>query len=73
MRISQTRDDRLKVEARMVNATISLTRQQMAEWFQPSRPNVVGHIQHRYKEGDLKAAATCLDFHQVRTKEKKRS
>jgi len=48
MRIYQTVDNRLKVEARLENASISLTRQQMAEWFHPSRPNVARDVQHIY-------------------------
>lgn len=39
----------------------------MAELFQSSRTNIVEHIQHIYKEGELNEISNCRKFRQVRT------
>ena len=46
--------------------TVWLNQQQMAILFQSSRTNVVEHIKHIYKEGELSVESTCRDFRQVR-------
>ena len=65
--IYQSDDGKIKLDVRFVEETVWLTQQQLAELFQTSRTNVVEHIQHIYKEGELDAATTCRDFRQVRT------
>lgn len=50
----------------MEEDTVWLTQQQMAELFQTSRTNIVEHIKHIYKEGELDKKSTCRNFRQVR-------
>lgn len=65
--IYQSESGKIKLDVRFVDATVWLTRQQLAEFFQTSRTKVVEHIEHIYEEGELDAAATCRGFRQVRT------
>lgn len=51
----------------MLDETVWLTQQQMAELFQTSRTNVLEHIQNIYSEGELGEISTCRKFRQVRT------
>ena len=59
-------DGNTHIEVRMVDETVWLTQQQMAELFQTSRTNVVEHIRHIYEEGELDEASTCRNFRQLR-------
>ena len=43
-----------------------LTQQQKSDLYQTSRTNVVEHIKHIYKDGELTEEATCRKFRQVR-------
>ncbi len=59
-------DGSAEVEVRLVDDTLWLTQQQIAELFQTSRSNLAEHISNVYDEGELDRAATCRDFRQVR-------
>lgn len=59
-------DGRAKIDVRVVDDTVWLTQQQMAELFQTARTSVVEHIKHIYEEGELEEQATCRKFRQVR-------
>ncbi len=64
--IYQREDGLTAIEVKMIDETVWLTQQQMAELFQTSRTNVVEHIKNIYDEGELDEKATCQDFRQVR-------
>ena len=55
-----------QIDVRLVDETVWLTQQQMAELFQTSRTNVVEHIKNIYAEGELDEESTCRKFRQVR-------
>jgi Virulence protein len=54
-----------KVDVRFVNNTVWLSQQQIADLFETSRTNVVGHIGNIYDEGELDKQSTCKEFRQV--------
>ncbi len=54
-----------KVDVRFVNNTVWLSQQQIADLFETSRTNVVGHIGNIYDEGELDKQSTCQEFRQV--------
>ncbi len=61
------RDDGMPaVEVQLVDETLWLSQQQIADLFQTSRTNVIEHIRNIYDEGELAPEATCRDFRQVR-------
>lgn len=60
-----------KIEIRLENENIWMSQQQMAELYQSSRTNVVEHIRHIYKEGELKESTTCRKFRQVQIEGKR--
>lgn len=64
--IYQTDDGDTKIDVRFIDETVWLTQKQMAELFQSSRTNIVGHISHIYEEGELEEESTCRKFRQVR-------
>lgn len=55
-----------KIDVKLEDDTLWLTRAQMCELYQTSRTNVVEHIKHIYEEGELQEEATCRKFRQVR-------
>lgn len=55
-----------KIDVKLEDDTLWLTRVQMCELYQTSRTNVVEHIKHIYEEGELQEEATCRKFRQVR-------
>lgn len=55
------------LEVRLVDESLWLSQQQIAELFQTSRTNVVEHLRNIYAEGELQESATCRKFRQVRT------
>lgn len=62
------RDDGLPaLEVTLVDETVWLSQQQIADLFQSSRTNIVEHIRNVYDEGELDEQATCRKFRQVRT------
>jgi hypothetical protein len=65
--IYQTEYGLTKIETRLENDTVWLSQQQMAELFQTSRTNVVGHIKHIYQDGEIDENSTCRNFRQVQT------
>ena len=64
--IYQADDGETRIDVRMIDDTVWLTQQQMAELFQSSRTNIVEHIKHIYEEGELEEGSTCRTFRQVR-------
>jgi hypothetical protein len=60
------RNDLADIEVRLEGETVWLSQQQLADLFQTSRPNILGHINNIYAEGELEPGATCQDFRQVR-------
>ena len=54
------------VEVQLVDETLWLSQQQIAELFQTSRENVTMHLRNIYDEGELSPEATRKDFLQVR-------
>ena len=66
MVIYQSVNGDIKIDVRFVDETVWLTQQQMSEFFQSSRTNIVEHIQHIYEEGELDEESTCRKFRQVR-------
>lgn len=64
--IYQSADGRAKIDVRVIDETVWLTQQQMAELFQTARTNIVEHIKHIYDEEELEENATCRKFRQVR-------
>ena len=64
--IYQSEDGLTKIEVKIQDDTVWLTQQQMADLFQTSRTNVVGHIAHIYEEFELDENSTCRKFRQVR-------
>lgn len=64
--VYQRDDGTPAVEVQLVNETLWLSQQQIADLFQTSRTNVVEHIRNIYDEGELASEATCRDFRQVR-------
>lgn len=61
------RDNAPAIDVRLDGDTVWLSQQQLADLFQTSRTNVVEHIANIYAEGELREAATCREFRQVRT------
>lgn len=62
------RDDGLPaLEVTLVDETVWLSQQQIADLFQSSRTNIVEHIRNVFDEGELDEQATCRKFRQVRT------
>ncbi len=59
------------VEVRFEGETVWLSQQQLSELYQTSRTNIVEHIKHIYKEGELNESATCRNFRQVRVEGKR--
>ena len=64
--IYQSGNGETKIDVTIMDETVWLTQQQMAELFQSSRTNVVEHIKHIYEEGELDLESTCRKFRQVR-------
>lgn len=64
--VYQRDDGTPAVEVQLVNETLWLSQQQIADLFQTSRTNIVEHIRNIYDEGELASEATCRDFRQVR-------
>jgi len=59
-------DGKLKIDVRLADETVWLTKQQLAELFQTTRQNISQHLLNIYDEGELSSEATCKDFLQVR-------
>ncbi len=61
------RGDAPAIDVRLVDDTVWLSQQQLADLFHTSRTNVVEHIANIYEEGELSQESTCREFRQVRT------
>jgi hypothetical protein len=51
-----------KIDARLVNESLWLTQQQMADLFQTTKQNISLHLINIYKEGELDENSTVKDF-----------
>lgn len=52
-------DDTMKLEVRLVDDTVWLTQQQIADLFGTKRPAITKHIANIYKSGELEENSTC--------------
>lgn len=59
-------DGSAAIELKLVDETLWLSQQQIAELFQTSRENVRLHLKNIYEEGELVDTATSKDFLEVR-------
>lgn len=59
-------DGNTRIDVNIIDETVWLSQQQMAELFKTSRTNIVEHIRNIYDEGELDKNSTCRDFRQVR-------
>ena len=64
--IYQSENGMTKIDVTVMDETVWLSQQQMAELFQSSRTNIVEHIKHIYEEGELDEESTCRKIRQVR-------
>ncbi|MFH1902632.1 MAG: virulence RhuM family protein [Candidatus Omnitrophota bacterium] len=55
------------IQVYLVEGTVWLSQQQIAELYQSSRTNIVEHIKHIYEEDELDELATCRNFRHTRT------
>jgi len=62
----QTEDGRTRIQCRLEDETLWLTQAQIAELFQTTPQNVTLHLKAIFAEGELREAATCKDYLQVR-------
>lgn len=58
----ETSDGEFRLEVQLVDETVWLTQQQMAELFGKARTTVLGHIQNIFAEGELQENLVCRDF-----------
>lgn len=54
--------ENIRIEVRLVDETVWLTQQQMAELFNKDRTDIGRHIRNIYKEGELEKNITCAKF-----------
>lgn len=64
--VYQRDDGTPAVEVQLVNETLWLSQQQIADLFQTSRENVRLHLKNIFEEGELDPEATSKDFLEVR-------
>lgn len=64
--IYEADDGLTHIEVNIKDGAVWLSQQQIAELYQTSRTNVVGHIKNIYKDGELDEQQTCRYFRQVR-------
>jgi hypothetical protein len=67
MILYQTEDGRTRIQCRLENETLWLTQAQIAELFEVTPQNVTLHLKAIFSEGELKEAATCKEYLQVRS------
>jgi len=60
--IYQTEDNRTKIEVELVDETVWLTQEKMAELFQKDKRTISEHIQNIFKEGELKPDSVVRNF-----------
>ncbi len=64
--IYQTENGQTKLDVRVIDETVWLTQQQMAELFQTSIDNISLHLKNIYAIGELNEQGTIEDFSIVR-------
>ena len=64
--IYQLEDGKTKIDVKLEDETVWLSKQQMAELFSTSRTNIIEHINNIYAEEELEKNSTCQNFRQVR-------
>lgn len=60
--IYQTEDGETKLEVKLVNDTVWLNQNQMAELFGKNRKTITEHIINLFKEGELVKNSVCWNF-----------
>lgn len=63
--IYQTEDNETRIETRLLDETVWLTQQQMAELFAKDKRTISEHISNIYKEGELVKESTVRKFRTV--------
>jgi len=63
----QTEDGRTRIQCRFEDENVWMTQALMAELFQTTPQNITLHLRAIYEEGELKEAATCKEYLQVRS------
>ena len=63
--IYSSEDGTAKIQVHLVDETVWLTQDQMAELFGKARTTIVGHIQNIFKEGELIEEVVCREFRQT--------
>ena len=63
--IYQTENGQTKIDVKLENETVWLTKKLMAELFQTTPQNITIHLKNIFEEGELQEDATCKDFLQV--------
>ncbi len=63
--IYQTEDGHTRIQVRLEDETVWLTRADMAQLFQTTPQNITLHLKNIFQEGELDETATCKDFLQV--------
>jgi hypothetical protein len=66
MLVYQAEDGKVKLDVRLVDETVWLTQQLMAELFQTSKQNISHHVQSIYEEHELSPEATVKKYLTVR-------
>ena len=61
----QSEEGEPKIEVRLQNENVWLTKKMIAELFQTTPQNITIHLKNIFDEGELKEDATCKDFLQV--------
>ena len=65
--IYQTESGQTKIEVRLQDETVWLTKKLMAELFVSTTQNITMHLNNIFAEGELDEDSTCKDFLQVQT------
>ena len=60
-------DGHTRIQCRFENENVWLTQALMAELFQTTPQNITLHLRAIYAEGELREAATCKEYLQVRS------
>lgn len=70
--IYRTPQGNTKIDVRLINETVWLTQQQMADLFQTTKQNIGFHLINIYAEGELDESATVKDFLTVQIEGKRK-
>lgn len=69
--IYQNQQGNIKIDVRLQEETVWLTKDQMATLFGKARNTITEHIQNVYEEGELEQNRTSRKIRQVRTEGKR--